>query len=137
MQRNFLSSSMANIKQMYNRKALIEKVKANKKKHVEEFNAASAEYDKMLVQKLRKMVAAAEANLEAKPGTKKEVPHDVDLVRPKSFEKAYDIAINMLEMGEGDSIELPLNIFAQIVHDEWDWQDEFFASASIYNSDFR
>lgn len=128
MQRNFLSSSMSNIKQNYNRKSLIDKVKTNKQKHVEEFEQARKKYQKLFVQKLEAMTAAAKEG--------KDVPHHIDLVKPQSFEKSYDIALNMLEMGQGETIELPLNIFAQLVHDEWEWQDEFAATASVYNSDF-
>ncbi|HET8688784.1 MAG TPA: hypothetical protein VFM18_19375 [Methanosarcina sp.] len=112
-----------------NKKELLEILRANKEKHVTEFNEAVSDY-KAGVAKL------AKANLKlANSG-------DLDKFKqirgvpnaPTSYETSYSRAIRMLELSVEEVIEVGEHEFNQLVLDEWDWKHNFTTSNAFYKS---
>lgn len=48
--------------------------------------------------------------------------------------KVYQVAIEMLEMHQDDTIELDSDQVRNLMRDEWDWTEHFLATNSAYSS---
>ena len=108
---------------------LLEIIRENKIKHIEEFSEAVTDY-KLLVEVLCK------DNLKlAKTGdlTKfKDIQHIP--AAPESHEHEYFKAIRMLELSSDEIIRLDSERFNQLVLDEWRWKATFSTSNAFYKS---
>lgn len=104
-------------------------VRANKEKHITDFNEAVEDY-KAAVLKL------ATANLKlAKTADLNNISQIKGLpTRPSSYADSYTRAIRMLELSVEDVIELGEDVFNQLVLDEWHWKNSFTASAALYKT---
>jgi len=56
------------------------------------------------------------------------------LEAPKDYTSAYDTVIGMLEMHEGETIELRASEFRKLAQDRWEWMDDFLLSNSRYSA---
>jgi hypothetical protein len=118
------------------RQELLERVRANRWKHIAEYKEACKDYKvdalkavDMAVSKLRKKVEGLEdGELLKLAGVSFNLPY------PQSHERSYNRAIQMLEMGVEDIVELSASQFAQLVQDDWDWQREFQVSRMSYSA---
>jgi hypothetical protein len=112
-----------------NRVELLDIVRANKTKHIEEYDEALADY-KVLVFK----IAAANLKL-AKTGLMEKFKGIKSLPQaPQSYEDSYKRAIRMLELSIEDVIEVEEDVFNQLVLDEWDWKRTFSVSKAMYKT---
>ena len=96
---------------------LLRKLEENKKAHTAEYEAVLAEYRRTLAERLRDLLTRAEAG--------EDVPHEVELDRPRSYAKEYGRAIEMLEWDQTDTVTLSSSQFSCYVLDDWAWKEEF------------
>ena len=107
------------------RKKLLEKVKANARKHVEIVKEAREGY-------VKKARAALESRL--KQVLKGQVVSlSFTLSPPQDYSAVYKNVVQMLEWNTNEYVELGPDEFRQIVLDEWDWHDNFLAANSHYS----
>lgn len=112
-----------------NRKELLDIVKANKDKHVAEFNEAVEDY-KQAVLKIAQdnLKLAKTADLSKFKDIQSSPPE------PQSYENSYKRAIRMLELSVEEIIEVEEDVFNQLVLDEWNWKHMFSASNTMIKS---
>lgn len=94
---------------------LLEAVRANRAKHVDEYAEAYRAYREELVLELSALLE------KARNHSTESCDHSVDVDRPVSHAGDYDRVIRMLEMDTADSVILTESQFAQYVLDEWHW----------------
>lgn len=131
---------------------LVETLKANREKHLNEFNAAVAGYKQVALGKLQeaakdvhKRVDEQIGNVIDKINSFSEATMDefydhltlieavtVNLTVPKSFVDAYDTAIAMFEFETRAEVELSGAEFQCFCRDVWDWSYQFSTSNSTY-----
>lgn len=105
-------------------KTLIEKLKANRKKHLADYEAAKVEYRKELIALLEKKLKAAKRS--------RKVNHHIKLAIPVQYSKEYDKAISMLELTSDEQVELDPILYSQLVLDDWEWKDDFLSNTASY-----
>jgi hypothetical protein len=104
---------------------LLEKLTANRAKHVADFKTAMAEW-------VRQCESALErAYGEAREGFIIQNPL-IDLPKPESFTSSYDEAIGMMEMEVRDEVEITAQEFQAWVQDNWSWRGRFMANSGTY-----
>ena len=112
-----------------NKKELLVIVRANKEKHVKEYNESVVDYKAAAIKVASEHVELAKTGELAKIARIKAMP-----AAPVSYEKEYDRAIRMLELSVEKEIEIEDDVFNQLVLDEWAWKHQFVASASLYKT---
>jgi len=112
-----------------NKTELLEIVRANKEKHVKEFNESVEDYKKAALKLTEENLALAQSGDLDKIAKIRSLPS-----KPTSYEDAYTRAIRMLELSVDAVIELEEHIFNQLVLDEWSWKQNFTASSALYKS---
>lgn len=112
-----------------NKEELLGIVRANKEKHVAEYNEAIEDY-KLAALKV------ANANMElVLTGNVENIQKCTNMLSsPTSYENSYTRAIRMLELSVDDTIEVQEDVFNQLVLDEWSWKNSFSLSGSLYKS---
>jgi len=105
---------------------LLAVIKANRTKHIAEFESASKIFIEDAIEKLTAMLDTARV--------KGKIIQSLGLIEPQSYTEQYDTAIKMLEMGTDDVIELTHQEFTQYVEDKWSWRNQFVASTAVYNN---
>ena len=112
-----------------NKSELLEIVRANKEKHIKEFNEAVEDFKKAAIN-------IAEHNLKlAQTGDTEQIAKFKQLPsKPTSYEDSYTRAIRMLELSVDDVIEVEEHVFNQLVLDEWQWKQNFAVSSALYKS---
>jgi hypothetical protein len=118
------------------RSELLEKVTANRQKHIEEYDEAVAGYKAAAlaaiergVTKLRQQVTDLEAGEVLRL-----VAVSFDLAVPENHAKDYDQVIAMLEMSVDEELSIRSDEFACYVMDDWDWKDHFTDVSNIYKT---
>ena len=136
-------------KVVVNKTTLLNKLRENLARHLEDYNDAVEGYKEEAYTKLQAAKEKAQEKLEkAYSRTVNEIENfdpetasDVivfcesirfDLVAPKEFSDAYEQAIQMLEWEEREEVELSTYEFRCFVMDKWDWQQEFATSNARY-----
>jgi hypothetical protein len=104
---------------------LIEVLKGNRQKHVEEYKEAVRQFR-------MRSVAALKRELEKAINGKK-FETNLCMTRPVSHEKDYDLVIKMLELSVDDVTILDQHDFNQFVNDEWSWKPSFSSSTAYYS----
>ena len=103
---------------------LLTLLKENKEKHVEQVAKAEVGYWVEVAEakdKLTRLVA------------KLEVQHlTIHITKPESHIVDYETAIKMLEMHQGDTIEIDKEEFENFALDKWDWKERWSMSNSKY-----
>jgi len=115
---------------------LLDKIKANREKHIVEYEEAAGGYRESAKIELQKGIERLKKRI-AKLGGK-------DLLRlgcvsfslavPENHEKDYDQVITMLEMCVDTEVVIKSDEFACYVMDDWDWKDDFVNTSNIYKS---
>ena len=104
-----------------NKQKLIDKIKENRKKHIEEYDKAVIAYKKEALKQLDKLrIKAVKGDLVLR----------LDLVTPVNISEDYSKIIEMFEWEVEDVVELEQNEFVQYVQDETD----FALSAKLSNT---
>lgn len=103
---------------------LLAKLRANKEKHVNDFNTSIVGYRKEVVEYLGKLIDDV--------NNSKDIKHHIDVDKPVSYEREYNRAIAMLEMSVDNKIELDGDTFNKYVLDEWEWKNTFETISAKY-----
>lgn len=109
------------------KRELIDKIKLNQKKHVEEFNKAVESYKLEALEQL--------ANMKAKID-KGEMGIRLDLVVPINRTVEYDKVIEMFNWDVNTVVELTQSEFNEYVHDDNDSARQASLSNSFYSAKF-
>lgn len=112
-----------------NRQELLGIVRANKDKHIAEYNESVTDY-KAAVIKL------AKANLKlVNTGELEEIAKCKAMPsKPTSYESNYTRAIRMLELSVEETIDVEEDVFNQLVLDEWAWKNAFVTAGALYKT---
>lgn len=105
---------------------LIGFLKTNRQKHAEDYEEAVGAYFRKLKETLATFQAQAGANKFRKDN------YHLTLVRPEDRTEDYDRIIGMLEMAEGEDIEIDTEQYDCIVNDQWDWARRAYLSNATY-----
>jgi len=112
-------------------------VKANRKRHTERMDEALSAFWKkaLMFAKLLEQRAFAGSKELLRPVTRHHDPRvpvriggEEMPIPPQSHVSDYDCALDMLEMHQGNIIELRQNDFQMLVRDKWHWREEFMGS---------
>lgn len=95
----------------------------NRKKHQADFEKANEDYQVALVGILTDKLRDAKAG--------KPVGHAISLQAPTNQIKDYDRAIRMLQLTTDKVIKLQEQEFSELVQDEWQWKNQFYASNNM------
>lgn len=106
-----------------NKQKLIDTIKANKAKHIEEYNQAVLDYKEEADKKLREL----RRNLN-------DGRLDLQLVMttPQNKEEDYDKLITQFEWELNDTVELSQEEFNEYVHDDFDFARQARLSNTFY-----
>lgn len=105
------------------KKELLEKVKANKEKHVKEYEKAVIAYKLEALEQLNTLMVEAE---------KGERQLRLNLVEPVDNSNNYDKIIKMFEWEVEDLVELSQDEFTEYILDENSFAERAFLSNSSY-----
>lgn len=105
---------------------LLDAVRANRAKHVDEYAEAYRAYREELVLELSALLE------KARNQSVEGCDHGVEVDRPVSHASDYDRVIRMLEMDLADTVVLTESQFSQYVQDEWHWSGHNKAVMSSY-----
>lgn len=100
-----------------NRLALIDVLKTNMAKHIEEYQQALVDYRAKVVKELSAALDRAQS------GDFKKVV--VSVTVPQSHEEDYKDIIEMLEVSVDETIHLDRSSFKAYYKDEWGWSNSF------------
>lgn len=106
---------------------LIDKIKTNQTKHVEEFNKAVTSYKLEALEQLAKLKDDIE---------KGEMGIKLSLVVPINRTSEYDKVIEMFKWDVNDEVELTQSEFNEYVHDDNDSARQASVSNSFYAAKF-
>lgn len=98
---------------------LLEVLRKNKEKHVEEYELALHAY------RIACAEAMEQAWLQCVDGGEILTNPCYKFSKPQSHERDYTMVIGMLEMTIEDEIEVDTNEYTQYVLDEWSWRSSF------------
>lgn len=103
---------------------VLKALKTNRAKHIAEYKEALKGYRVKCAKLLEKELTKIEA------GKKFNMYFSVN--EPQSYEKDYNLAIEMLEMDINDTVELTRNEFSNYIKDDWNWKNSFSVTNSGY-----
>ncbi len=119
-----------------NVKELLEKLKANRESHQQEWEEAHGKWRGLQTTKMKEYLTAVQEAIDtAEGGGKIGLPsqHDFELDEPISHVKEYDKVIARMEMTVDENLYISHGDFDKYVLDDWSWKREFAATASLYN----
>ena len=103
---------------------LLEVLRQNRDLHREKFLDAQVQFRQRAVYELDRSLA------DARKGN--EVRLFIQLPEPEDHTADYDREIRMLEMHQGDTIDIRAGQFDQLVMDRWGWSGSFAANTLSY-----
>lgn len=112
-----------------NRVELLKIVQDNLKSHITQYEEAVEDYKMAVLKITNENVKLAKSGDLDKIAKIRSIPS-----KPSSYTDNYNRAIRMLQLSVEDTIELEDAVFNQLVLDEWQWKNQFVASASMYKS---
>lgn len=117
------------------RTELLERIEANRKKHIAEYTEACEGYrvkmHQLIAEKIAELTKFDQA-LTANGGTP-DGPHiNTRLTMPKSYEQDYDQVIEMLKMSVDDELTIQSDEFACYVMDRWAWKENHSQTMDFY-----
>lgn len=111
------------------RNELLDIVRANKEKHITEYNESVVDYAALVLKvSIANLKIAKTADAIQFKQIKGMPP------APASYEDSYQRAIRMLELSVDDIIEVEEDVFNQLVLDEWRWKSLFSTNNTLYKS---
>jgi hypothetical protein len=110
---------------------LLETLKANRKKHAEDYKNAYNRYYNTCISELEGRVNELRETLrQVNPSSF--LKFDLTNRYPQDYTNVYDQVIEMLEFCNADSIEITNSQYESWVKDDWDWKESFMLSTSAY-----
>ena len=134
--RAMLERSMQMREVKVNRDELVEKVRANRIKHIEEYEEAVDGYKEAALEAIDKAMARLKCGIQDLEAGEVLALHAVtfNLQVPQNHSRDYDQVIAMLEMSVDDQLTIRADEFACYVMDDWDWKSDFLATNSVYRN---
>jgi len=111
------------------REELLNIVRENKQKHVEDFKESQVDYKKAVVKLCKENSELARSGDLEKIRRIRSMPQGTI-----SYEDSYSRAIRMLELSVDEIVELDEPTFNQLVLDEWTWKNQFTTSSTFYKT---
>lgn len=109
-----------------NRQVLLATITSNQDMHQAQYEAALKGYREWVIDEMT-------ARLEKiRSGGVIEVRFDHRA--PETHASEYNVAIRMLEMAVGDTVEIDQATFRQLALDEWDWKHMFRSMTTQYDN---
>lgn len=105
---------------------LLQKITANRDKHIEDFEKAQKGF--MLDAEARLKKALKEIRQGKVP------TGSIAFQKPENHTKDYDTIIDMLNMTVDEELEITYEQFQRYARDEWDWTEHFNTLSTFYNS---
>ena len=115
-----------NMKVSCRREEVLERLKANRQRHVELVKEAREGFRLKGIEVLEARLAQLKAG--------KVVSLTISLPLPQDYTSAYDTVIEMLELHQAAEISLTASEFRALVQDEWDWRTTFVSSNALYST---
>lgn len=133
-----------------NRAKLLDTLRTNREKHIKEYHEAVAGYKEQATARLvslrKKIISSVDENFEsiqqriAKFDPEEPLPDRIvltsvtsfDLQVPRSYEKSYDVAIQMAEWEVSETVTLKQSQFQCFVLDDWEWKTAFVNLSKTY-----
>lgn len=133
---------------------LLETLRANREKHIKEYNEAVIGYKAqalVLLDRLKDQIiesvnwhyVSTQKRIEAFDPDEPMTDHvsltgstSFSLKVPRSYERSYDVAIRMAEWEVSETITLKQSQFQCFVLDDWDWKTEFTHLNKAYGVKF-
>ena len=132
---------------------LIEKLKENREKHIQEFEQAMAGFKENVREKIEEEFAKAAKKLERAQTEKLALLEDtpkeeiagvfgrvclldnlyLNLEAPRNYSKEYDAAIGIAEWEVAETMKLTHAEFTCFILDEWDWKSQFDRVTKMYS----
>ena len=112
------------IKVTVTKELLLEKLKANREKHKDDYDKAKIGFAKLLEAELRKKL---KDHVEGK-----KVSLTFKNRKPSNYLKEYDDVIGMIEISTDTNFVLDHTQFKQYIKNEWTWMQDFMLSNSAY-----
>lgn len=100
---------------------LIEKLKANRELHKQNYEAQNDAFKKKILEYARKVMDAAENGIAYRGSMPSE---------PTNYEPQYDRALGMLEISDQQTVALSSRDYARFWEDDWDWKNHFVNNSS-------
>jgi hypothetical protein len=118
------------------REELLVKVKANREKHVAEYEEAVIGYKEEAIRAVDKVMGHLKTRIHDLEAGEVLYLHAVafDLEVPQNHSKDYDQVIEMLTMSVDEELEIQSDEFACYVMDDWDWKQDFLHTNRKYLS---
>ena len=110
-------------------KTVLEKLRENREAHIAIVKEARAGYIERAQEALNGCLASLK---EGKP-----VPLHFDLRPPEDYTQVYDVAITMLELEQGGTVDLTADQVRHLLLDDWEWTDQFLGSNALYSTSAR
>jgi hypothetical protein len=114
------------MKATINREQALATLRTNRERHASIVQEARAGY----IDRAQKAVAAKLDQLRSG----KVVALRFDLHLPTDHTKTYDTAIRILELHQGDTIEVDAEQVRNLIQDEWEWSGAFLMDNARYSS---
>lgn len=113
------------------KKDLIQVIKQNREKHLQDYNTAVLGYKikvkEELEKKLKELERLTDSNFENFEHYLKSISS-----KPTNNLKDYDVALGMLEITTEKEIQLDINEYRQYYLDEWHWKNVWTMSNTGY-----
>jgi hypothetical protein len=127
----------------YPKTQVMERLVANRSKHIADFDEALAGYEKQRLERLNELVACAKTLGLSVPAPAEDVTSATKqierrllavtgLSKPVSYIDSYDRVIDQLGMTSDDQVDMDDQTFDSYMRDEWAWKKQFTASTSTY-----
>jgi hypothetical protein len=108
-----------------NKANLLETLKRNRAQHSADYMQAFDAYRLAVIKEMKENLKAANKG--------EKIETYISLREPKSHLEDYDLVIEMLEMHNGEHIDIDSRQYSRLVKDDWDWKREFDTVNSSYS----
>jgi hypothetical protein len=118
------------------RQELLEKVRANRGKHITEYDEAVDGYKAAAIAEIERGMKKLRQQVQDLQGGEmiRLAAVAFNLAVPENHAKDYDQVIAMLEMSVDDELSIRSDEFACYVMDDWDWKEHFVNVSNTYKN---
>jgi hypothetical protein len=112
----------------FNRDKIVERIKANRERHVDIYERAMEVYRQRAIAQLNTFVDALKAG--------KSPSLYISLPVPENHIKDYDAVLDMLNSSVDEFLVLSEQDFRCYVRDQWNWKSKFISTSNAYVADY-
>lgn len=110
----------------YDKAKVLERLQANKDTHRAKVEQTWEGYREQVTAELERQLNQAKQGKPVDPNFLRVFPVPLD------YTKEYDRVIDRLNSSDDKTVTLTEHEFNNFMRDEWDWQDRFVATSSVY-----